>query len=85
MTTLTPADARAQWRDVGRLMLTAAAAVLYALGWTAVKLLRGIGTAVAAMLFALGWCGRKALPWCLAALREGWDAARPAPAKGGTR
>lgn len=75
MTTPSLAESRAQWRDVLAAVLGGLSWLLFAAGWLVAKTLRLLGTAVAGVLFAAGWAARKAGPWCVAAFREGWDAA----------
>lgn len=81
MTTLQrPLDARAQWREAGRLAKVGLAWVLFAIGWTVAKSLRGVGTLLAWVLFAIGYvAGRVAWPallWCGRAVRLGWEQGR---------
>lgn len=78
----TYAMATSQWREVRTRLLSAAAWVLFALGFVLVKTLRAVGTAVVGVLFALGWTARKVGPWCVAAFREGWDAGKPKVRRG---
>ncbi|WP_173038986.1 hypothetical protein [Phytohabitans flavus] len=71
-------DVRAQWREVGRLLVSALAWALYAVGWLVAKSLRGAGAVLGWLLFAAGYAGaralRPALIWCRVAVRLGWHA-----------
>lgn len=78
----TSPDARAQWREAGRLARTGIGWVLFALGWLIAKALRGVATAVGALLYAVGWLAAglvwPGLCWCGRAVRLGWrDGMRP--------
>ncbi len=80
--------ARREWRETGRLLRLGLAYVLFALGWSAAKSLRGVGWAVAAVLFGAGWvAGRVVWPglcWCGRAAVLGWEQGRkPGFAKAG--
>jgi hypothetical protein len=73
-------DLREQWREVGRLVVTGLAWMLYAAGFTLARGLRAAGTAVGAVFIGVGWlAGRVVWPamcWCGRASRVGWDAGR---------
>lgn len=64
MTVLEVAPLR--WAQVKRALLTAVAAVLFAVGWSASQTVR----AIAALLFTLGFTAS----WCFAAVKVGWQA-----------
>ena len=70
-------DARAQWREAGRLAMAGLAWILFAIAWVVAKSLRGVGTLLAWLLFALGYVGGRvvwpALLWCGRAVRLGWE------------
>ena len=73
-------DARAQWRDAGRLVAAGIGWVLYATGWLLAKAARAVASALGAVLFGAGWLAASvvwpALLWCGRAVQLGWQEGR---------
>lgn len=83
------ADARAELRLTLRRCLEALGIALYRTGWLAAKVLLAVLTAIGAVFWGVGWLGRRAvwpaLVWMGAAVRLGWDDARPPREQRGKR
>ena len=61
-----------RWAQVRRGVLTALAAVFFALGWVLFWLVRSVKVGLAGLFFSLGY----AASWSFAAVKVGWQAGR---------
>ena len=63
---------RLRWVQARRGLLTALAAVFFAVGWVLFWAVRSVKVSLTAFLFSLGY----AASWSYAAIRVGWQAGR---------